>query len=63
MAAVRNKPFTCGSAFSYPARRYPGETLEEASGEGIATGHPGMPAFRCDPGRIADRIALLKSLA
>src|SRR5215218_7359901 len=43
-------------------RRYPVESLEEALGEGIMTGHPSMPEFRLDPGQIADLIAFLKSL-
>ena len=42
--------------------RYPVESLEEALGEGIATGHPSMPEFRLDPGQVGDVIAYLKSL-
>src|SRR5262245_45956621 len=29
-------------------KRYPVESLEEALGEGIVTGHPNMPEFRLD---------------
>jgi mono/diheme cytochrome c family protein len=43
--------------------RYPVESLEEALGEGITTGHPSMPEFRLDPGQVGDFIAFLKSLA
>jgi len=43
-------------------RRYPVESLEEALGEGIMTGHPSMPQFRLDTRQIADLIAFLKSL-
>ena len=42
--------------------RYPVETLEEALGEGIVTGHPSMPEFRLDPGQVGDFIVFLKSL-
>ena len=43
-------------------QRYPVESLEEALGEGIATGHPSMPEFRLDPGQVGDFIIFLKSL-
>ena len=42
--------------------RYPVESLEEALGEGITTGHPSMPEFTLDPGQVGDFIAFLKSL-
>ena len=42
--------------------RYPVESLEEALGEGIRTGHPSMPEFRLDPGQVGDFISFLKSL-
>jgi mono/diheme cytochrome c family protein len=42
--------------------RYRVETLEEALGEGIVTGHPSMPEFALDPGQVGDLIAFLKSL-
>jgi mono/diheme cytochrome c family protein len=42
--------------------KYPVESLEEALGEGIATGHPSMPEFRLDPGQVGDFIVFLKSL-
>jgi len=43
-------------------KRYPVESLEEALGEGIITGHPSMPEFRLDGAQINDFIAFLKSL-
>jgi cytochrome c len=43
-------------------QRYPVESLEEALGEGIMTGHPSMPEFKLDPGQIGDLISFLKSL-
>ena len=42
--------------------RYPVESLEEALGEGITTGHANMPEFRLDPGQVGDFISFLKSL-
>ena len=42
--------------------KYPVESLEEALGEGIVTGHPSMPEFRLDPGQVGDFIVFLKSL-
>ena len=42
--------------------RYPVESLEEALGEGIVTGHPSMPEFKLDPGQVGDFISFLKSL-
>ena len=42
--------------------RYPVQSLEEALGEGIVTGHPSMPEFRLDPGQVDDFIIFLKSL-
>ena len=42
--------------------RYPVESLEEALGEGIVTGHPNMPEFRLDGGQIGDLISYLKWL-
>ncbi|MGB8118008.1 MAG: cytochrome c, partial [Pseudolabrys sp.] len=42
--------------------RYPVESLEEALGEGIVTGHPNMPEFRLDPGQVGDLISYLKWL-
>lgn len=43
-------------------KRYPVESLEEAFGEGISTGHPSMPQFRFEPDQIENLIAFLKSL-
>jgi cytochrome c len=42
--------------------RYPVQSLEEALGEGITTGHQGMPEFKLAPGQVGDFIAFLKSL-
>jgi mono/diheme cytochrome c family protein len=44
------------------SRRYPLETLVEALGEGISTGHPDMPAFVATPQQINAIIAYIGSL-
>jgi cytochrome c len=55
-------PLAIAPPFRTLHERYPVESLEEALGEGIATGHPSMPEFRLDPGRVGDFISFLKSL-
>lgn len=57
-----SSPFAPAPPFRTLHERYPVETLEEALGEGIFTGHPAMPEFELDPGQIGDFIAFLKSL-
>jgi cytochrome c len=42
--------------------RYPIESLEEALGEGIMTGHPDMPEFNFDAEQVGAIIAYLKSI-
>ncbi len=49
-------------AFRTLATRYPIESLEEALGEGIMSGHPDMPEFRFEAGEVGDIIAYLKSI-
>lgn len=43
-------------------QRYPIESLEEALGEGIMSGHPDMPEFSFDAGDVGAIIAYLKSI-
>jgi len=43
-------------------KQYPVETLENALGEGLSTGHPRMSEFRLDPDQVGDFISFLKSL-
>jgi mono/diheme cytochrome c family protein len=43
-------------------KRYPPETLEEALGEGLSTGHPDMPEFMFEPDDIAAIVSYLRSL-
>lgn len=44
------------------AKRYPIESLEEALGEGIMSGHPDMPEFKFDADDVGAIIAYLKSI-
>jgi mono/diheme cytochrome c family protein len=49
-------------AFHTLGRRYPIESLEEALGEGIITGHNDMPEFKFSPADVGAIIAYLKSI-
>jgi mono/diheme cytochrome c family protein len=49
-------------AFRTLGQRYPIESLEEALGEGIVSGHPDMPEFRFDADDVGDIIVYLKSI-
>jgi cytochrome c len=55
-------PFKPAPPFRTLHERYSVESLEEALGEGIVTGHPAMPEFRLEPRQIEQFIAFLKSL-
>jgi cytochrome c len=44
------------------SQRYPIESLEEALGEGIISGHPDMPEFRFSGDDVGAIIAYLKSI-
>lgn len=57
-----NSPSKDVPAFRTLAKRYPIESLEEALGEGIMSGHPDMPEFRFDAGDVGAIIAYLKSI-
>ena len=43
-------------------QRYPVESLEEALGEGILSGHPDMPEFQFDADEVGAIIDYLKSI-
>jgi cytochrome c len=43
-------------------RRYPIDSLAEALGEGLATGHPDMPEFVFEVGDVGAILAYLKSI-
>ena len=59
---VTESPLKLAPPFRELHNRYPVETLEEALGEGIVTGHPNMPEFRLEPDQIGDLISYLKWL-
>ena len=48
--------------FRFIARHYPVESLEEALGEGIISGHPDMPEFVFSGEEVGAIIAYLKSI-
>ena len=58
----RSSPLKVAPPFRTLHERYPVESLEEALGEGIVTGHPTMPEFQLDPGQVRDVVTYLKSL-
>ncbi len=49
-------------AFRTLAQRYPIDSLEEALGEGIMSGHPDMPEFQYEGGDVGAIIAYLQSI-
>lgn len=59
---VSPSPLPIAPPFRVLHNRYPVETLEEALGEGIVTGHANMPEFRLEPDQVGDFIAFLKTL-
>jgi cytochrome c len=59
---VSPSPLKIAPPFRTLHERYAVETLQEALGEGIVTGHPAMPEFRFDADQVSDFIAYLKKL-
>jgi mono/diheme cytochrome c family protein len=55
-------PHKLAPAFRNLGQRYRIESLEEALGEGIMSGHPDMPEFTFDADQVGDIIAYLKSI-
>ena len=55
-------PQKLAPAFRSLGQRYPIESLEEALGEGIMSGHPDMPEFTFDAKDVGAIIAYLKSI-
>ena len=49
-------------AFHTLGQHYPIESLEEALGEGLMSGHPDMPEFQYDADDVGAIIAYLKSI-
>ncbi len=59
---VTPSPLKIAPPFRTLHERYPVETLQEALGEGLVTGHPTMPEFRFDADQVGDFIAYLQTL-
>jgi len=55
-------PHKFAPPFRTLGQRYPIESLEEALGEGIMSGHPDMPEFKFDAADVGAIIAYLKSI-
>jgi mono/diheme cytochrome c family protein len=57
-----DSPNTDAPAFRTLGQRYPVDSLEEALGEGILSGHPDMPEFKFDADEVGAIIAYLQSI-
>ncbi|HUL87862.1 MAG TPA: cytochrome c [Pseudolabrys sp.] len=57
-----DSPHKFAPPFRTLGQRYPVESLEEALGEGIMSGHPDMPEFKFDANDVGAIIAYLKSI-
>jgi cytochrome c len=57
-----NSPRPDAPAFRALGTRYPIESLEEALGEGIMSGHPDMPEFKFDADEVGAIIDYLNSI-
>jgi cytochrome c len=55
-------PHVQAPPFRLLGRRYPIESLEEALGEGIVSGHPDMPEFKFSAADVGAVVAYLKSI-
>jgi cytochrome c len=62
VARTGDSPRKDAPVFRSLAKRYPIESLEEALGEGIMSGHPDMPEFKFDADDVGAIIAYLKSI-
>lgn len=57
-----NSPFREAPPFRFLSERYPISGLEEALGEGIATGHPSMPEWIFKPSEINELLGYIQSV-
>jgi mono/diheme cytochrome c family protein len=57
-----SSPHRQAPPFRTLAKRYPIESLSEALGEGLYTGHPDMPEFVFAPADVGAILAYLKSI-
>lgn len=60
IGSTGESPHKLAPPFRTLGRRYPIESLEEALGEGIVSGHPDMPEFKFGADEVGDIIAYLK---
>jgi hypothetical protein len=60
--AAGNSPGAYAPAFRTLSSRYPIESLEEALGEGIVSGHPDMPEMKYDADEVGAIIDYLNSI-
>ena len=56
-----DSPMTKAPPFRDLHKQYPVENLQEALGEGIATGHATMPEFKFEPKQVDEIIDYLKT--
>ena len=59
---IGESPDKAAPRFRMLGQRYPVDSLEEALGEGIMSGHPEMPEFSFDARDVGAIIAYLKSI-
>jgi mono/diheme cytochrome c family protein len=62
VGASGDSPRAGAPAFRALGQKYPIESLEEALGEGLVSGHPDMPEFRFEPDDVGAIIVYLKSI-
>lgn len=62
VSKIGNSPRADAPQFRTLGKRYPIDSLEEALGEGIMSGHPDMPEFKYEAGEVGAIIAYLKSI-
>jgi mono/diheme cytochrome c family protein len=62
VARTGDSPRQDAPAFRTLGRLYPIDSLEEALGEGVMSGHPDMPEFKFDGSDVGAIIAYLKSI-
>jgi mono/diheme cytochrome c family protein len=55
-------PHAAAPPFRILGQRYPLESLEEALGEGLLSGHPDMPEFRFAPRDVGAIVRYLQSI-
>jgi mono/diheme cytochrome c family protein len=59
---VGMSPHSTAPAFRTLGQRYPIESLQEALGEGLLSGHPDMPEFAFEPQDVGAIIRYLQSI-